>query len=195
MASSRGGLSLLAIGTIFVVVFAAMYGGVQYARGELIDHEPASALETELRDDLWDVINDERATRGLDPAQRDSATRAGAQETAGRLTTMAYFGEPTAAGIRPEADEPLPNRMGFCYQTPVKLTVEPTAGGENGADADRHGVAGVPTRIVAEQVVELLASDASTDVFSRSNDQKHGLGVVVSGDVVYVVYRTCALGY
>jgi hypothetical protein len=191
MASQRGGLSGLAIGAIFVVVFTAMWGGVQYARGDLFDHEPPTDLETQLRTAVWDAINERRAAHGLDPAQRDTATRQGARETAVQLVTIQYFAEPTAAGLRPDANRTLPNRMGFCYQTPAKLTVT-----EPGwpPDVDRPRSDEV-TRAVADRVADLLTSIDGPDVVTQSNEQKHGLGVAVDGDVVYVVYRTCNLGY
>lgn len=191
MATHRGGLSGLAIGAIFLVVFTAMWGGVQYARGDLIDHEPPTELETQLRADVWDAVNEQRAARGLDPAQRDTATRQGAQETAVQLVATGYFAEPTAAGLRADANRTLPNRMGFCYQTPVKLTV--TEPGWS-PDADRPPSEEV-TRAVAGRVADLLASTDGPNVITQSNEQKHGLGVAVDGGVVYVVYRTCNLGY
>jgi hypothetical protein len=191
MATHRGGLSGLAIGAIFVVVFATMWGGVQYARGDLLDHEPPTELETQLRADVWDAVNEQRAARGLDPAQRDTATRQGAQETAVRLVTMEYFAEPTAAGIRADANRTLPNRMGFCYQTPVKLAVTEPGWSPDAEQPPSDGV----TRTVAGRVTDLLMSVDEPTVVTQSNEQKHGLGVAVDGDVVYAVYRTCNLGY
>jgi hypothetical protein len=104
---------------------------------------------------------------------------------------MQYFAEPTAAGLRTDANRTLPNRMGFCYQTPVKLTVT-----EPGWTPDAgRALSDEVTQAVAERVTDLLASVDGPDVISQSNEQKHGLGVAVDGDVVYVVYRTCNLGY
>jgi hypothetical protein len=195
MASSRGRISLLAIGTIFLVVFGAMHLGVQYASGELETYEEPTALETALRAAVWDAVNERRAARGLDPAQRDAATRAGAQEAARQLVTTEYFAEPTAVGIRSGANQSLPT-MGFCYLTPAKLTTEaPLVTGATASGGSEPGADGAATGAVAERVVALLASDDGGDVFSRSNEHKHGIGVAVDGRVVYVVYRTCNLGY
>lgn len=195
MASSRGRISLLAIGTIFLVVFGTMHLGVQYASGELETYEEPTAEETALRAVVWDAVNERRAARGLDPAQRDAATRAGAQEAARQLAATEYFTEPTAVGIRSGANQSLPT-MGFCYLTPAKLTTNATdvtgvtVSGGSASTAD-----GVATGAVAERVVSLLASDDGGSAFGRSNEHKHGIGVVVDGNVVYVVYRTCNLGY
>lgn len=195
MASSRGRISLLAIGTIFLVVFGTMHLGVQYASGELETYEEPTAEETALRAAVWGAVNERRAARGLDPAQRDAATRAGAQEAARQLATTGYFAEPTAVGIRPGANQSLPT-MGFCHLTPAKLTTDPAdvpdATASDGSEPTADGVA---TSAVAERVVALLASDDGGDVFSRSNEHKHGIGVAVDGTIVYVVYRTCNLGY
>jgi hypothetical protein len=194
MASSRGRISLLAIGTIFLVVFGAMHLGVQYASGELETYEEPTALETALRAAVWDAVNERRAARGLDPAQRDAATRAGAQEAARQLVTTEYFAEPTAVGIRSGANQSLPT-MGFCYLTPAKLTTgAPLVTGEAASDGSEPADGAAPS-VVAERAVALLASDGGGDVFSRSNEHKHGIGVAVDGRVVYVVYRTCNLGY
>ncbi|WP_318570826.1 hypothetical protein [Salinigranum marinum] len=191
MASARGQLSLLAIVTIFLVVFGTMYAGVQYARGDLIDHEEPTAAEAQLRADVWTAVNAERADRGLDPAQRDTNTRIEAQSMARRLATIDYFTEPTAVGVRPGANESLPNRKGLCQRVPVKLTVDQP----DGVPEAGRPLPDEVSRQIADRVVGLLASDPRSDVLSRANDQKHGIGVAVDGDVVYVVYRTCNLGY
>ena len=73
MTRAAGGLSYLAIGAIFVVVLGTMYAGVQFSEGELLDREPASQTETELRAALWESIDAEHAERGLDPAARETS--------------------------------------------------------------------------------------------------------------------------
>jgi hypothetical protein len=191
MASPHGRLSLLAIATIFLVVFGGMYAGVEYARGDLVDHETPTAAETQLRADVWDAVNERRADRGLDPAQRDASVRTEAQDTATYLTTADYFAGPTAVGVRTEGNRTLPNVKGFCYRTPAKLTVADPRWNDDGSG---RGLPAAVSREVADRAVDLLASDPS-DVLSRSNDRKHGIGVAIDGDVVYVVYRTCSLGY
>jgi hypothetical protein len=192
MTAVRGQISLLAIGAIFVVVFGGMYLGVQYAEGDLLHREPTGQLEEQLRDDLRATVDAERAARGLDPAQRDTSTRVAAQDTARWLATVDYFAEPTAVGPRSAANHTLPNGMGFCHQLPARLTVA-EAGWP--ADADAHSTVPAPvTRAVAERATALLAS-AEVDAIGRTNSHKHGIGVAVDGDVVYVVYRTCNLGY
>jgi hypothetical protein len=61
MAARAGGLSYLATGTILLVVVGSMHLGIQYSRGELLDREPATALETELRDALRSAVDAARA--------------------------------------------------------------------------------------------------------------------------------------
>jgi hypothetical protein len=191
MASARGRLSLLAIVTIFLVVFGTMYAGVEYARGDLIDREEPSELERQLGDHVREAVDEARADRGLEPAQSDTSTRVEARATAVRLTTMDYFVEPTAVGVRPDADGSLPNTKGLCRRVPLKLTVtHPAWNASEGAT-----VPDAVTRHVADRVVDLYANDAGTDVLGRSNAQQHGIGVAVEGNVVYVVYRLCNLGY
>jgi hypothetical protein len=189
MAPAGGRLSLLAIGTIFLVVFGAMHAGVQYSRGELLERDPADPLEEQLRAELWVAVNAERADRGLDPAQRDASVRVTAQSTAGQLAAVNYYEEPTAAGIRAGTDG-LPNRVGLCDQLPAKLTVD-----HPGWTTDEEDVPAAVTRDVARRMTELLATGAEVDLVGRTNTYKHGIGVAVDGDAVYVVYRTCNLGY
>ena len=132
-----------------------------------------------------------RAERGLDPAQRGVSARVIARSTASELAGMDYYRAPTAVGLRPETNPPLPNRKGFCYQLPAKLTVD-----RPGWPAS--GEASVPPRTlraVARDVVELFERHDGVDVLRRTNSHKHGIGVAIRGDVVYVVYRTCDLGY
>lgn len=189
MASTRGRLSLLTIGTIFLVVLGTMQIGLQYSRGDL-DREPLTDLERGLRADLWAAVDAERAERGLEPANRETSAQATAQDTARQLATTDYFEAPTAAGRRPTANQSLPNDVGLCQQRPVKLTVThagwTTSGGGTVSPAVR--------RDVAAQLFELLDA-GEVDLFDRPSDHQHGLGVVVDGDVVYAVYRTCNLGY
>ncbi|PSP83242.1 hypothetical protein BRC83_07690 [Halobacteriales archaeon QS_1_68_17] len=110
-----------------------------------------------------------------------------ARNTSRRLARMDYFEVPMAVGVRP--DRRLPNRKGFCDQIPAKLTV---------TDPDWRADGPVPesvTREVAARATALLGSADEYDVFARSNAFSHGLGVTVDGEEVYVVYRSCQLGY
>lgn len=191
MAARGAGLSYLAIGTILLVVVGSMHLGIQFSRGELLDREPPTALETELRDALRSAVDAARAERGLDPAQRGVSARVTAQATASELAGMDYYREPTAVGLRPETNPPLPNQKGFCYQLPAKLTVD-RPGWSDGGEAS---VPPQTLRAVARDVVGLFARNDGVDVLRRTNSHKHGLGVAVRDGVVYVVYRTCDLGY
>ncbi|MFB6192285.1 MAG: hypothetical protein ABEI11_03070 [Haloarculaceae archaeon] len=191
MTDPRGRLSYLAIGTIFLVVLGSMHLGVQYSRGELLEREPPSDLELDLRDAVRAAADAERADRGLAPARRETSTTVGAQAAATALAGMDYFAAPTAAGVRPAAGEPLPNGKGFCHQLPAKLTVSrpgwPADGGEPVADATIRAVTG--------RLVELFDRADGVDALGRPNTYTHGIGIAVRGDVVYAVYRTCNLGY
>lgn len=185
MAAERGRISLLAIVTIFVVVLASMQLGLAYSRGEVLQPDPRTDVEAQLHADVWEAVNAERTDRGLDAAQRGSSPRRAAQSTARALVTMDYFRAPTAVGVR-TTGPPLPNRMALCEQVPAKHTVAHP--GWNGGE----GVSPEASRAVAATVTRLLAEEGA---LGRPNDHRHGLGVAVDGDVVYVVYRTCNLGY
>jgi hypothetical protein len=186
MAAERGRITPLAIATIFVVVLGSMQLGLAYSRGEVLQPEPLTDVESRLHADVWAAVNADRAERGLDPAQRGSSPRQAAQATARALVTMDYFEASTAVGVR-TAGPPLPNRMALCEQVPAKLTVS-HAGWNDGEDVSTEA-----SRAVAAAVTRLLADEGG--VLGRPNDHRHGLGVAVDGDVVYVVYRTCNLGY
>ena len=44
-------------------------------------------------------------------------------------------------------------------------------------------------------MTRILAREGRTGDIYRANGYAHGVGVAVDGDAVYVVYRTCNLGY
>lgn len=189
--STTDSISLLAITTIFVVVLGTMHVGVQYSRGEIERYEGPNAVESQVRSDVWTSVNAVRADRGLDPAQRDASTRTQARDTARWLANTSYFEEPTAAGVKPGTERSLPNRMALCRQFPLKVTV----GDVDSRVGENATFPSSVSRSIASRVTDLLATAFDVDVLGRTNEHKHGVGVVVRGDAVFVVYRTCNLGY
>lgn len=179
-------LSLLAIVTIFLVVIGTMHVGIQYSRGELFDHELASDLESDLRTAMWTRIDSERAELGRDPAQREANIRLEAQNTARQLQRMDYFGTDTAVGV-PDGRS-LPNEQPLCQQIPAKYTVTAEEWMPSGNVSEKT------VQDVANRTAALFAREG-LDVYRVPNDHRHGLGVAVDGNVVYVVYRYCNLGY
>jgi hypothetical protein len=187
MAARQGRLSLLAVVAVFAVVLGSMQFGLAYSRGEILRQDPLTGAEEQLRADLRERVDAERAAAGLEPARRGEGPRGAAQETARALVGTDYFDAPTAAGLRPDGTA-LPNRKGLCYRVPAKLTV--THPGWNGGESPSRA----SSRAVATRLTGLLAS-AEVGVLHRPNDHRHGVGVAVDGDVVYAVYRACNLGY
>jgi hypothetical protein len=185
MASPGGRLSLLAVVTIFVVVVGSMHLGLQYSRGNLWEREAPSQLEADLRVAIQERVDAARAERGLDFAQHDAGVRVQAQQTAEQLRETGYFGAATAVGA---ANGSVPNGKPLCRQVPAKYTVTHPDWNASG------GVSEGAVRAVADGTVDLFGRE-DTDVLGVPNDHQHGLGVAVEGNVVYVVYRYCNLGY
>lgn len=176
MAPQRGQLSPLTIAAIFVVVFAVMYSGVQFSKGELLPDVSSDADEEELRAAVWAELNERRADRGVGPVSGNRFERGIAQDTAKELAAMSYFNASTAAGVVDGNGGQLPNSRLFCTQIPVKLTL-------SGADS---------TNATATAVVDLLAStNGSEALFRGAGQYRSALGVSIDDGVVYVAYRSC----
>jgi hypothetical protein len=164
MSVGRGQLSALTIAAIFVVVFASIYGGVQLSKGELLPADTTTAAEDDLRDAVWEELNDRREARGIDPMPRDRFVRGTAQDTTDTLATeWTADGEPT-----------LTNHRLFCTQVPARTTVE--------APADETAVA------VADA---LVAADETETLFRPSGRFRAGMGIARENGTVYAVYRSC----
>jgi hypothetical protein len=159
MARSGGGLDALTVAAIFVVVFAAMWAGTAYTRGELVDRDPPDARERRVGAALWDAIVDRRTTWGLDPPRRstpvavdaravaralaedrygdgigvgapDGSTAGNATATGATGTDGATVGDPPEAGLHPSATD-------RCTQLVVAHAVDRPGwnGSDGGSDA------------------------------------------------------------
>lgn len=185
--TDQGQLSPLAIGVVFAVVIAMMNLGVQGWEQDTLEYEPPTDLEQRLRDAIWEEVDDERAERNRTAAIRGSSPRGTAQTTARELTTRAYFDAPTAIGLQ-SGEAALPNAKGFCDRVPAKLTVNASGWGD-------RSVSNETIHAVGDRVVDLFGTHTEQPIILRSNEFSHGMGVAVDGEQIYVVYRTCNLGY
>jgi len=185
MPPARGGLSYLAIGTIFVVVLGGMWAGIQYSEGELLDREQPTDLEQQFRAAMWDLTTDDGGGGG-----QDVSVRVTAQETATELAAGEYFASETAVGLPGDTPDPLTKTKGLCSRTLVKLTVSDPIWNGSGA-----AVPEPVARNVTGQVVRLLDEHGARADFSRAVEDQRGIGVAVRGNTVFTVFRTCNLGY
>lgn len=177
MDRGQGGIGLFTIASIFVVVFALMYGGVQFANGELIPDRELGEDERQIRAAIWDEVAQLRAEAG-----RPEAIRAGYHEVAAQGTAIrvadAERSEPFAGAISgPSAGSDLPNGGPFCSQVAVAVSAD----------------AGSSERIADQAVRELTGVDGGREVLLRGDGYVNGIGVVRSGPDVFVVYRSCAI--
>ena len=177
MTRHTGDLHLLTIATIFLVVFATMWGGVQHSRGQLLPDDRIDAGERAVRDALWTHLAAWRAAEGLEPAQRAQRSTLAAQTTANASVTG-----PPASSTRPTR-----TGSGRCSQLLVRHTVaDPRwsdAAGEPPAPAVADAVAG-------ELLSTLVAAD-DTGVLRRTGTFWTAIGVAADGDELVVVYRSC----
>lgn len=185
MSPARGGLSYLAIATIFLAVLGTMWAGSQYADGELLDREPPTELESQFRVAIWEAV-----TGDSDAGGRDTTVRVAAQDTAAELATGDYFANATAVGLDGDPPDSIAKTKGLCARTPVRLAVRDPRVTASGA-----AVPEPVARDVAERVARLLAEHGERTAFNRAGDYQQGVGVAVRDDAVYVVFRTCNLGY
>lgn len=187
MARRAGDLSLLTIGAIFVVVFTAMWAGVQYSRGELVPEETMDARERQLRVALWTTLRQWRADRGLDPVQKTPRVTSAAQEAANEFAD----GNRSAGGMTdtrsPEA--PQPAGRAWCSQVPIQYTVSHPKWNETaGSQAKISPIADA----VSDAVFPVLVAADETGLLRRTGAFLNGIGVVADGNELYVVYRSCA---
>jgi hypothetical protein len=166
MGVGRGQLSLLTIAAIFVVVFAFMYGGVQFSKGELLPADTTTDAEDRLRDAVWEELDERRTAQGLDPMPRDRFMRGTAQDTTDTLAAeWEADGEPT-----------LTNHRLFCTQVPARTTPDPSATTDETAEA---------------VAAALVAADETDAVFRPSGQFRAGMGIARANGTVYAVYRSC----
>lgn len=166
MGGSRAQLSPLTIATIFVVVFAFIYGGVQLSNGELLPDDTTTDAEDRLRDAVWEELNERRAARGLAPMPNDRFVRGTAQDTTDTL----------AAEWGPGEEPTLTNHRLFCTQVPARVDTASSA----------------PTDEAAVAVADALVAADRTETLSRPPGQfRAGMGIARQNGTVYVVYRSC----
>lgn len=178
MTRHTGDLHLLTIATIFLVVFATMWGGVQHSRGQLLPDDRIDAGERAVRDALWTRLAEWRAAEGLEPAQRAQRSTLAAQTIANASVTRSPA----------STDDLRSSGSGRCSRLLVRHTV---------ADPRWSDAAGAtPTPAVADAVADellsaLVAAD-DTGVLRRTGTFWTAIGVAADGDELVVVYRSCA---
>ena len=187
MARHTGDLHLLTIAAIFVVVFTAMWGGVQHSRGNLLPEEPIDAGERQVRSALWTEVVDWRVSQGFDQPRRVSEVTVSAQATAAAFADGNYSSG-TTTGTDPPETGPHPTGSDRCSQLLIRYTVgDPrwtgdTANGTDAAVADA----------VAQELLPVVVAADETGLLARSGEFRTGVGVAARGDDLFVVYRSCA---
>jgi len=176
MAARSGRLDVIDIGAIFVVVFAAMFGVVQFSEGELLPADTTGEREERLRTAVWQELDERRAAQGRDPMPRDRFTRGIAQDTTDALIEDWPEGELGGFPGRPNAT--LPNHRLFCTQLPVRVPV--------------GNVSTPPSEATVTAVADAIAAADSDDVrFRPATRFRAGMGIAVRDGDVYAVYRSC----
>jgi hypothetical protein len=176
MASRTGQLDPLDIGAIFVVVFAAIFGFVQFSEGELLPPDTTDEREDRLRTAVWAELDERRDAQGLDPMPRDRFTRGIAQDTTDTLLDDWPEGDTSGFPGRPNAT--LPNHRLFCTQLPVRVAA--------------GNVSTPPSEATVTAVADAIAAADEDDVrFRPSTRFRAGMGIAVRDGTVYAVYRSC----
>lgn len=177
MGRGQGRIGLFTIASIFVVVFALMYGGVQFANGELLPDRELDDEERQIQAAIWQEIDRLRAEAGRPEVIRSGYHEVAAQGTALRLVETHRSGSFTGAISGPATDSALPNGGPFCSQAAVAVRAE----------------SWTPDRIGVEAVRALASLDGGREMLHRGDGYVNGIGVVRSGTDVFVVYRSCAI--
>lgn len=168
MGAQRQGFGLLTIGTIFVVVFTLMYGGVELSKGELLPADTTNQTEEDTRAAMWTEINERRADRGLESMPSDRFVRGIAQDTTDTLVSNS-----SSNGSEP-TERPLTNTRLFCTQVPVSV--------QRSNDTAATGVA----------LVDALDELPERSTLYRPSAQfRSGIGVAIDDGRVYAVFRSC----
>lgn len=187
MVRHTGDLHLLTIAAIFVVVFTAMWGGVQHSRGDLLPEEPIDAGERQVRSALWTEVVDWRVAQGLDRPRRVSEVTVSAQATAAAFAAGNYSSG-TTAGTDPPETGPHPTGNDRCSQLLVHHTVEDP----RWTDTSANGTDGAVADAVADELLAVVVAADDAGLLTRSSEFRAGLGVSAREDRLYVVYRSCA---
>jgi len=195
MARRSGALDPLDIAAVFVVVFALMYGGVQFTRGELLPEDRNDARETQLRYAVWDALNDNRTEQGyavLDPNDTDTDKAHGVQDVAERLAADGYFGNVSEGHPtdEPAAQSAVTTGTVLCEQAPAMTTVTDPAWNDTASD---ERVDGDLADSVGARLATLLLKGYGPDVAYRGPSFSNRIGLEVDGQQVYVVYRSCTV--
>lgn len=168
MVAQREGVGLLTIGTIFVVVFTLMYGGVELSQGELLPADTTNQTEEDTRGAMWTEINERRADRGFEPMPSDRFVRGIAQDTTDTLVAD------TSSNGTERTERPLTNTRLFCTQVPVSV--------QRSND----------TAATAVALVDELDDSAERSALYRPSAQfRSGIGVAIDDGRVYAVFRSC----
>jgi hypothetical protein len=195
VARHTGDLYPLTVGAIFLVVFAAMWGGVEYREGDLLPEQSIDPDERQLGEALWEELGGWRADQRLDPFRRvpsvDAAAQTAAVAVAGGSASGA-MSETRAPAADPNRGADA-NRSGDprCSQLAVRYTVghpgwRRTAGSDDGRQDPAVADA------VATALLAALVTADDDELLRRPGTFRSGIGVATGDETVYVVYRSCA---
>jgi hypothetical protein len=180
-------LDVLTIGAIFLVVFTAMWGGVQHSRGELLPAEEVDARERQVRDALWTEVTEWRTARGLDPPRRVGDITRSAQSAA-----VAVAASNRSSGGTNETGPPAtgPHLTGSdrCDDLLIRQSVASHGWATDPSEPVDPAVADA----IATDLLEALAAADDAALLERAGTFRTGIGVAAHGDDLYVVYRSCA---
>jgi hypothetical protein len=184
---NAGGLDLLTIAAIFLVVFTAMWGGVQHSRGELLPAQEVDASERQLRDVLWVSFAEWRRGEGLEPPRRVAEVTGDAQAAAVRFAD-GNRSVGTTDETSPPATGPHLTGNDRCSQLLVRhTTAQP---GWPGGTAER--VDDAVARAVADELLAALLAADDAGLLERAGEFRTGVGVAARGDRIYAAFHSCA---
>jgi hypothetical protein len=187
VARHTGDLHLLTIAAIFLVVFTAMWGGVQHSRGDLLPEEPINAGERQVRSALWAEVVDWRVSQGFDRPRRVSEVTVSAQSAAAAFAA-GNRSSGTTTGTDPPETGPHPTGSDRCSQLLVRHTVDDP----RWTDVSANGTNETVAVAVAGELLPVVVDSDEAGLLARSGEFRTGLGVAARGDRLYVVYRSCA---
>lgn len=175
MVRGQGSIGLFTIASIFVVVFAVMYGGVLFSNGELLPDRDLDEQEQRIRVSTWSEIDQLRADHGLQPARRSVFDSVAAQGTAVEFASAGITNSLISPTNQTTQGFTLTNGGPYCAQIAVSIPVEGSS------------------ESTGETAAMALESVDDERVLYRGAGYVNGIGVVVENRTAFLVYRTCAI--